>query len=497
MIIRGNYIDGKWIQSVGEHLTSYNPSNNTLIWSAAPPNKDEIGKAIDSASNAFNDWSQLTFEDRVQYIEKFTHLLENKKKELANIISLETGKPLWESNIEVGTMVSKGSISIEAHKDRCKERLITTNYGKIYNTHQPHGVLAVFGPYNFPGHLPNGHIIPALLAGNTVVFKPSELTPYVGQEMVALWEQAGIPHGVINLLQGGKTVGSEILDHPKLNGLLFTGSWETGQIIHKKFGLQPGKILALEMGGNNPFIVGKSENLKAAAYLALISAYITSGQRCTCARRLIIPNNSKGDFFINILIQLISEIQIGKFTDIPEPFMGPLIHKNTASYLLETQQRLINYGGIPLVEMKRLHINDTFLTPCLIDMTNVSNRPDEEYFGPILQVIRTNDFYESIKVANETQYGLCATLISDDENEFNYYYKNIKTGIANWNFPTTGASSEMPFGGLGKSGNYRPSAYFAADYCTYPLATTAIEKLASPTKFFPGLQSLEMKYEKL
>lgn len=354
--------------------------------------------------------------------------------------------------------------------------------------HRPHGVVAVFGPFNFPGHLPNGHIVPALLAGNTVVFKPSELTPLVAQKTVACWQAAGLPPGVINLIQGGRETGSSLAAHPAIDGLFFTGSPATGKALHRQFAGQPGKILALEMGGNNPLVVYGVSDLEAAAYHTIQSAFLSAGQRCTCARRLIVPEGAEGDRYIERLCQMMGTLRIGPYTDCPEPFMGPMINNQAAERLLDTQASLVAKGGKALVPMRRLKEGLPFLSPGLMEVTAVIERPDVEAFGPLLQLIRCEDFSAAIEEANRTAYGLSAGLFSDYAELFDTFYRQIRAGIVNWNRPLTGASSAAPFGGVGDSGNHRPSAYYAADYCAYPVASLEADQLTLPATLSPGIE---------
>jgi succinylglutamic semialdehyde dehydrogenase len=326
-----------------------------------------------------------------------------------------------------------------------------------------------------------------LLAGNTIIFKPSEWTPLIGEFLVRAFEQAGLPAGVINLIQGGKEAGKEIVQHPRLKGLYFTGSYQAGLFLSKLFGATPDKILALEMGGNNPLIVSNVDNIQAAASLAVQSAYLSSGQRCTCARRLIVPRSHQGDAFVDVFQTLVHRIKVGPYTDRPEPFMGPVIHNSQAAHLLKIQRELQSLGGIPLIPMKQLIDETPFLSPGLIDVTEVSLRPDEEYFGPLLQLIRVADFEEAVREANHTKFGLSAGLFSDLEEEYRYFFDHIRAGIVNWNAPLTGASSRGPFGGIGCSGNNRPSAYFAVDYCAYPVASIEFPILMDQKKSLPGI----------
>jgi len=486
-----NFIDGEWTDSSGDKMQSISPIDNQILWEGYTSKNFNIDQAINAAKNALPLWAKLSIEKRTEYLKEYKSILEENKEHLTIVISLETGKPLWESSGEVAAMIGKIDISIKAYADRSPTTENQLKGSKSITRHKPHGVLAVLGPYNFPGHLPNGHIVPALLAGNTIVFKPSELTPYTAQEMVRLWEKAKLPNGVLNLVQGGKETAISLSKNERIDGLLFTGSWKTGSSLAKQFVNFPGKILALEMGGNNPLIVTHPKNIAAAAYTTILSAYITSGQRCTCARRLIVLEGSDGDEFIETLVKMIKNITVGKYSDSPEPFMGPVINKETANALLKTQDSLIKSNGCPIIKMERLDINNTFLTPGLIDVSSIENRADKEYFGPLLQLIRVNNFDEAIAEANKTEYGLSAGLLSDSKNEYDKFFYEIKAGIVNWNTQTTGASSGAPFGGVGKSGNYHPSAYYATDYCSYPVASIEAEIVTPPATLSPGLSSLE------
>lgn len=448
---------------------------------------DEIDSAIAAARLAFGPWSLLSLEKRVERLQAFAAKVQLRRAEFAEAIARETGKPRWESLGEVDSVIAKIAISIDAFAQRRCTRQIDTSDACATVRYKPHGVLAVFGPFNFPAHLPNGHIVPALLAGNTIVFKPSEYAPLVGQMMVQLWQEADLPAGVLNLVQGGRDAGKSLAEHPGIDGLLFTGSVAAGMALHRVFAGQPQKLLALEMGGNNPLIVWNAADLHAAAYMTIQSAFLTAGQRCSCARRLIVQAGPAGDCFVEQLAQSMQHIRVGAYTDEPEPFMGPVISAQAAQRLLDVQKDLRDRGGLEIVSMKRLDRCPAMLTPGLMDVTEVRGRDDAEHFGPFLQLIRVADFDAALREANNTSFGLCAGLLSDSRELYERFYQSIHAGIVNWNRPTTGASSRLPFGGVGLSGNHRPSGYFACDYCSDPVASLETDKLTLPAKLTPGI----------
>ncbi len=483
---KGQFISGKWLKGKGKKFISLNPATDDVLWQGSNATSAEVSSAFKAAKKSFVQWARHSVEKRQEHLLNFARQVERNKESLATLISQETGKPLWESTMEVNLMVKKVEISIRAFQDRCAVITMDSGQAKQYTRFKPQGVAVVLGPFNLPGHLPLGHIIPALLAGDTVVFKPSELTPFVGEKIVELMEESGFPAGVINLIQGGKETGQALTEHPDLKGLFFTGSARAGQSIHKTFAGHPEKILALEMGGNNPFIVSQINNKKTAAYLTIQSAFITSGQRCTCARRLIVVKTSKSDAFLQTLINLVKKIQVGPYTDNPEPFMGTVISKEASRKILAAQADLERKGGKCLVKTVALK-KETFLTPGIIDVTKVKNRPDEEVFGPLLQLVQVKNFDEALIEANNTAFGLSAGLLSEDRKEYEEFYQRVYAGVVNWNQPTTGASSQAPFGGVGLSGNHRPSAYYATDYCSYPVASMEADTLTMPKEFFPGI----------
>lgn len=464
-----------------DHLfSSKNPATDEILWEGNAAAPQEIEAAVVSAEKALPSWSHLPLQERFHYLSEFSRLLKSSPQTFAETISKETGKPLWDSMGEVEGMINKAQYSYDSYLKRCEENSRPFPHALSITRHRPHGVVAVMGPYNFPAHLPNGHIMPALLAGNTIVFKPSDLTPLVAEITLALWEKAGLPKGVLNLIQGGKATGEALIHHPRIKGLYFTGSYQTGHFLSTLFGHQPHKILALELGGNNPLIVGDITNFEAAAYVIIQSAYLSSGQRCTCARRLIIPDNSLGDQLLDTLLTMINKITIGPYTQKPEPFMGPVISIAQAHNLLKSQEMLLAKGGKELNSMKLLEEGKPFLSPGLMDVTAISDLPDEEIFGPFLQVIRAKNFEESLTLANKTKYGLSAGLLSRSREEYSQFYREIEAGIVNWNVPLTGASSSAPFGGIKCSGNFRPSAFYAADYCAYPVASFETPELKMP-----------------
>lgn len=482
------FINNQWIKGDGKEFNSLNPATHQPFWTGQYASVHNTEQAIEAAKVALPTWAGLSASERYTFIEKYVEELKNNKEQMAKLISVETGKPKWEALTEAGAMAGKAAISKEAFEKRTSTFEKDMPGKKSITRFKPHGVVAVFGPFNFPGHLPNGHIIPALLAGNTVVFKPSEQTPAVGEFMVRLWEKAGLPKGVLNLVHGRADVGSTLILHKDIRGVFFTGSSQTGLILQKSLSERPEVILALEMGGNNPLVIWDTKDLKAAAYQTILSAYITAGQRCTCSRRLIIQNNEQGEALLSELKEQIQKIRVDLPSASPEPFMGTVISNDAAEVILKEQKELLNNGAQSLVECKRVQDNLPLLTPGLIDVTEQKNRRDFEIFGPLLQVIRVNTFEEAIDEANNTRYGLSAGLICDDSKKFDEFYLRINAGIVNYNTQLTGAASSAPFGGIGLSGNHHPSAYFAADYCSYPVACLEAEKVEYPETKLTGLE---------
>ena len=482
------YIAGAWQAGQGETITSLNPVTQQVLWSGQGATAGQVDLAVQAARQAFPGWARRSLQERIDVLEAFAARLKHHADDLARCIGEETGKPLWESATEVTTMFNKVAISVQSYRERTGEKSGPLGDATAVLRHKPHGVVAVFGPYNFPGHLPNGHIVPALLAGNTVLFKPSELTPKVAELTVKCWIEAGLPAGVLNLLQGDRETGIALAANPGIDGLFFTGSSRTGNALHQQFAGRPDKILALEMGGNNPLVVDEVQDVDAAVYTVIQSAFISAGQRCTCARRLLVPQGEWGDAFLARLVAVSETIEVGSFDQQPAPFMGSVISLDAALGLLDAQRILLAKGAVSLLEMRQPLAQSALLTPGIIDVTAVSERSDEELFGPLLQVIRYADFNAAIAEANDTHYGLAAGLLSDSEARYQQFWLESRAGIVNWNKQLTGAASSAPFGGVGASGNHRASAYYAADYCAYPVASLETGSLTLPTTLTPGIR---------
>ena len=470
----GVYIDGKWSEGSGPRFENTCPATGEKVWEGNAAGPDDVTAAINSARKAFEHWSRLPQGDRTAVMERYAEEIAKRTDAIATTISRDMGKVLWETRAEAATMKAKVAVSIAAQNERAGSKFETAAFGSSHLTHRAHGVMAVFGPFNFPGHLPNGHIVPALLAGNTCVFKPSELAPGVAVHMAEAFEAAGLPEGCLNIVHGARETGGALLNS-EINGLLFTGSANTGVFFHKHFAGRPDVILALEMGGNNPLIIWDPASVEAAADIAAQSAFLTTGQRCSCARRIILPEGKFGDDVIGAIVARAKALKIGSW-DEEGVFMGPLVSEAAAQAATDFQMMLSKAGGKSLRRLKRMDRGGGFVTAGVIDVTEAHHIPDEELFGPLMQVIRVKTFDEALQRANATRYGLSGGLVSDDDALWVKAHREMRAGILNRNRPTAGASGAMPFGGPGLSGNFRPGAYYAADYCAWPQASQVSDK---------------------
>lgn len=456
-----------------QELISTEPATGAILWRGVAGDADH---EVAAARAGWSQWAARPLAVRIETLRRFANVVRARHEAFSDLIARETGKPLWEARTEVDTVIAKVDISITAFSDRTGQRRLEAQMGsRLALRHKPHGVLAVLGPYNFPAHLPNGHIVPALIAGNAVVFKPSEKTPAVGEFLAECYRAAGVPEGCVRLLLGGPDAGRALASHPGIDGLLFTGSARTGLALNRAFAETPEKILALEMGGNNPIVVWSTPDIYSAAILVIQSAFTSAGQRCTAARRLIVEDKLY-DPLIEQITKLADRLIVGEPHADPAPFMGPVIDNDTADMLTENFLSLTSQGGRPIRYMTRPVDGRPFLSPGIVDMTDARERPDVELFGPLLQVIRTDSFEAAIAEANATRYGLSASLVSQDPRLYDQFWAGIRAGIVNWNKPTNGASSSAPFGGVGWSGNHRPSAYYAADYCAFPVVSSEAEQ---------------------
>jgi succinylglutamic semialdehyde dehydrogenase len=448
-----------------------------LLRSVSPADpRDELGRfpvadaaavdaAVARARRAFPVWRDAGFEARAGVLRRFRDLALAGSEELARLVAREMGKALWDARGEAALVPAKVDVTLEDGM-----RLVAPlDAGKRTSVH-PRGVLAVLGPFNFPAHLPNGHIVPALATGNAVVLKPSDQTPAVAEWMGALWRRAGLPAGVLEIVHGGAETGRALALHPDVDGVLFTGSWAVGRALSEATLDQPGKILALEMGGSNPLLVLDDADLELAVAEAALSICATTGQRCSCARRLFV-HHAVIDEFAQRLVRVLRGVRAGP--PLAEGvFMGPLVSAQAHDALARWRALAREAGGEPLLEVDP-GLPPPFVGPSLVRYPDtVQSHPAqrEEIFGPEAALYAVSDLEHAIAAANDSEYGLVASVFTRDRARFERCVGRIATGLLNWNRGTIGASGRLPFGGGKRSGNDRPAAITATLYCTTPQA---------------------------
>jgi succinylglutamic semialdehyde dehydrogenase len=497
--VQGNYMDGRFQRPDSKD------TDGELILKSPADIKDEIGRfpysyhsvetSLASARLAFRTWKNRPLTERAGLLKKYQAAIKKREEEFVEVISREVGKPLWESKTEVSAMLNKVDVTIN---DSMKLIANLELPEVMANTHgscsyRPLGVMAVVGPFNFPGHLPNGHIVPALLTGNTVVFKPSEKTPLTAQLMAECFHEAGFPAGVFNLIQGEKEVGRRLCIHESVDGVLFTGSYEVGTRIKQDTLQQHWKLLALEMGGKNSAIVWDDTNMDLALHETLIGGFMTAGQRCSSTSRIIVQSR-KVEEFVARFHEKAKAFSIGHPLD--NPFMGPLIDSGSMDRYMKFQGIASREGCEVVMRGKALELETqgNYVTPsiCWVQDSSLAAAKKSVYqqtelFAPNVAILSADTIEEAVELANATQYGLVSSVFTQDRALYEYCRNEIEAGLINWNKSTVGASSRLPFGGFKKSGNHFPTALTSVFYCTAPVASLAVEDGKSITSPMPGL----------
>ena len=454
-------------------IVSFEPATGSELWRGRIGDADDI---VARARRAWPLWAAQPLSTRIELLRRFANEVRKEAEKLADMIARETGKPLWEARSEVDGVIDKVEASVRGYAERTAQRKLDSALnGTSAVRHKPHGVLAVISPWNMPALLPAAQIVPALIAGNVVVFKPSEKAPATGDLLARCFHRAGISAAVVQVLFGGPEQGQALAVHDGVDGVLFTGSAHAGVSINRKLASNPGKLVALELGGNNPVVVWDTPKIVDAAAIVVQSAFTSAGQRCSSARRLIIKSTMY-DAVISEVRRLTERLVVGAPFDTPTPFMGPVIDNAAADGLTESFVYLLSNGGRAIKHMARLREDLPFVSPAIIDVTRIEDRPDVELFGPLLQVIAVDDFDEAIAEANNTRFGLTAALIGGTPQDYNRFWANVRAGVVNWNRPTIGETAAAPFGGIGLSGNNRPGGYYTADACAYPVASAEMEQ---------------------
>ncbi len=497
-----DFVDGEWVSLATPTkgvaaVESRNPAKpDEVVWRGSP-RPEHVDAAISAAREAMPEWARWGRDNRFHVLKKFADLCKANAGRMAELICDEVGKVMWEAKGEASALASKVDITLDASPvgglrrvEGYELELAPQRVGRTW--FRPHGVMAVVGPFNFPAHLPNGHIVPALAMGNTVVFKPSDKAPGVGQLLVELRAEAlakgGAPNkgrGVVNLVQGGADVASKLVTHDGLDGVLFTGSWPVGRRILESNLDRPGRIVALEMGGNNAAVVLDDADIRQAVIEVVRCAFNTTGQRCTCTRRVIV-HEAVADRFLRAACECASRLVIGSPRSKEPVFTGPIINSATRDAVLTFQQKAKKAGAQVVLEaapvkVSRVGTDGWYISPgvMLVDRFSADactpgggfdGGCDEEIFGPLLRMTTVSDLDEAIEQCNASRYGLAASIFTRSQESAERFLFEARAGCVNVNAGTAGASSKLPFGGLGLSGNHRPAASFSLDYCAYPVA---------------------------
>ena len=452
---------------------------------------DHVDKACKAAKDAYMSWSQTSLAERKNYLLKLRDVFIAHEAEMAELISRDTGKALWDATQEAKALAAKINITINESLKLIREERIENALPQVDGVirYRSRGVMAVIGPFNFPAHLPNGHIIPALISGNTVVFKPSDQTPAVAQLYAQLIEKAEFPPGVFNLIHGEAETGRRLVAHELVDGILFTGSYEVGLKIKQETLNHYWKILALEMGGKNASVVWEDADIDKAIYETLVGSYMSTGQRCSGTSRIIL-HDKIADQFTDRFYKAAKKLTIGHWSK--NPFMGSLINVAAVEKYIRFQEMANRENCESLMRGKVLELDfkGHYVTPSIhlvksFDPNSLYQKT--EIFGPNVAIYRSSDFDKTIEMVNSTGYGLVMALFSKNRELYETALQKARVGLLNWNRTTNGASSRLPFGGMGKSGNDRPSAFFAIQYCTIPVASLEDSTELDRSKLLPGV----------
>lgn len=483
-------VDGRWVPLSGEGagaLESVNPAQpRETVWRGVP-RSEHVGQAVAAARRALPLWAALSLEARGERLRAYAELCTRAVPEMAALITREVGKTLAESTLEAKLLAEKVAITLEpsvlARVQSFEVSAGPTREGRC--RFKPLGVMGVIGPFNFPAHLPNGHIVPALLLGNTVVFKPSEKAPAVGQMLAQLLGSC-MPPGVLNVVQGTGTHAAALVAHADVDGILFTGSWPVGRRILEANLDRPGRMVALEMGGSNAAVVLADANPALAVPECVRAAFATTGQRCTCTRRIVVDRGIAEEF-LREFIALAGRLTHGPGAADPPVFMGPLVTQAAREGALEFQRALVAKGARVLLEARADDGPGWFLSPGVLQVERFTRAEDREVFGPIVQIAVAETFDDAIAQANATDYGLAASIFTARREHFERFLAECRAGCINWNTGTAGASSRLPFGGLGHSGNLRPAGAFSVDACAVPIASMV--ETGAVAASLPGLRA--------
>lgn len=455
-------------------LTSIEPATSETLWTGET---GDVAQEVALASAAWPDWAARSLSVRIELMRRFANAVRSRSEDFAELIARETGKPLWEARIEIEAVITTVDRAANAYSERTPRKQHEGALGARHSVrHKPYGVIGVITPWVSPAEIACSHILPALIAGNTVVFKPSEKVPASSMMLLACFLEAEVPEGVVRLLIGDVREAAALAAHPDVAGILFTGSSEAGLALNRQLVDHPGKLAALQMGGNNPILVWDAPDVATAAVMVAQSAFLSGGQRCTAARRLIVAEQDHEALLAEIG-KLAGRLIVADPLQTPQPFIGPMIDNAAADAIDEAFLDLIMKGARPLRHMRRHDPALPFLTPGIIDVTKLAQRPDVEHFGPLLQVIRVPDFDAAIAEANATRYGLTATLISRSPDLYDRFWANAHAGVINWNRPSSTVPPSAPLGGLGLSGNHRPGGSYTADHCAYPVTSSESEQM--------------------
>ena len=460
------------------NLDSQNPVTGDVVWSGPTTTAVEVELAVLSAHEALSSWRSTALETRIDLVRAYASHLKTHQDDITQLISDEVGKLIWDARGEVAASIAKAELSIQALQERRATQRLDAADAAVQRVirYAPIGVSLVLGPFNFPLHLPGGQIIPALLSGNTVVFKPSELATGVGQWMVQAWRSVGLPNDVLQPIVGGVETAVAAIDLPLIRGVFLTGSLEAGRVVHRQLAGRPEVLLALELGGNNPVVVTGDANPERVAQIVSFSGFISSGQRCTCARRVLFVDDTSTPQQIEALLNATRQLRVGVAGDQAAAQVGPLISEAAAKKMEATYQSLVELGCEPLIPWNSDSRFPCLVHPTVLDATSLdwhgrNTVGQMEWFGPLLVIERVPDLDTAIASAANTPYGLSASLLGGTSESFEQFVTHVHAGVVNWNGPTTGAAGALPFGGLKASGNHRPAGFHAIDFCADPVAS--------------------------